>query len=203
MPQLLGREYYQTRLTEPLFVFAPILIHLGAGSLKRAMIGPPKKPSTLASTGWIMGTFLVPVHMMLHRIHPSNPTPPISSLSPSQLDFEFVKVGLAVWPFLSWTLYTTLVVATMFHAVEGAAYMVQYWRRKIGPRDQEQEQSPRDRRKRKARAAWFQNAVISAGISSVLGGLAIIATEPLNISRSFMSRIESSFMLDSMFRRLR
>jgi hypothetical protein len=184
-------------LTEPLLVWAPLAVHIGAATIKRAIIGPPKTPSTLGATGWLLATAILPVHVLLHRLNPTHPEPPVLSLGPSQLDYEFVKVGLAVWPVMSWTLYSALVVSMMFHAVEGAAVMFRVWRRGTTPSE------PKDRRRRKKSAAIVKNIAASAGISTVLGGLAVIATEPLNVSRALMSRIEASFMLASMFRRTR
>ena len=184
-------------MTEPLLVWAPLAVHIGAATIKRAIIGPPKTPSTLGATGWLLATALLPVHVLLHRLNPTHPEPPVLSLGPSQLDYEFVKVGLAVWPVMSWTLYSALVVSMMFHAVEGAALMFRVWRRGTTPSE------PKDRRRRKKIVAIVKNVAASAGISTVLGGLAVIATEPLNVSRVLMSRIEASFMLVSMFRRTR
>lgn len=203
--QLLGREYYQTVLSEPLLVWAPLAIHIGAATIKRSIVGPPKKPSKLGSTGWLLATALIPVHIVLHRLNPANATPPVLSLGPSQLDYEFVKVGLAVWPIMNWTLYSTLVVSAMLHATEGVVVIFRYWGRRAGSADTQASTGPeaKGRRQRSTRYAFVKNASASAGISTVLGGLALIATEPLNVSRAFMARIEASFMLESMFRRLR
>ncbi|KIJ32424.1 hypothetical protein M422DRAFT_265755 [Sphaerobolus stellatus SS14] len=41
---------------------------------------------------------LLPVHVLTHRWYPMTEAPPISALSPSELDYEFVKVGLSKWP---------------------------------------------------------------------------------------------------------
>lgn len=174
----------------------PLAVHVGAAAVKRAITGPPKTPSTLGATGWLLATALIPVHVLLHRFNPTSPISPVLSLGPSQLDYEFVKVGLAIWPVVNWTLYSALVVSIMFHAVEGAAIMFRAWR---GAGSSE----PKDRRRRKKRAAIAKNITASAGISTVLGGLAVIATEPLNVSRALMARIEASFMLQSIFRRTR
>lgn len=178
-------------------MWAPLAVHIGAAVVKRAIVGPPKTPSILGATGWLLATAVLPAHVLLHRLNPANPIPPILSLGPSQLDYEFVKVGLAVWPVMSWTLYSALVVGMMFHAVEGAAIMFRVFKRGTAPSE------PKDRRRRKERTAIMKNIAASAGISTVLGGLAVIATEPLNVSRVLMSRIEASFMLQSMFRSTR
>lgn len=93
----------------------------------------------------------------------------------------------------------------VFHAVDGAALMVRYWSKKSGYNVSASDSavSVKDRRRKRARTDFMKNAIASAGISTVLSGLAVIATEPLNVSRAFMSRIEASFMLESTFRRLR
>ena len=65
------------------------------------------------------------VHVLLHRLNPAHPGPPVLSLGPSQLDYEFVKVGLAVWPVMSWTLYSALVASMMFQALGKAGIPIQ------------------------------------------------------------------------------
>ncbi|KAF8321535.1 hypothetical protein DL93DRAFT_2072239 [Clavulina sp. PMI_390] len=205
---LLGREYYQTALTEPLFVWLPLAVHVSAAFVKRAIIGLPKSPSALGTSGWLLAIAFLPIHLSLHRFNPTSPALPIASLGPSQVDFEFVKVGLAIWPVLNWTLYSGIVVATMFHAVEGSGVIFRYWKARAmdgssGDVPINAEEEAEARRKRVARNAFVRRATASAGISTVLAGLGVIATEPLNVSRVFMGRIESSFMLNGLFRRFR
>lgn len=176
-------------------------IHIGTATVKRAMIGFPNSLSRFELTGALLAIGLVPVHVLLHRLNPTNPTPPVFSIGPSQLDYEFVKVGLTVWPIMSWTLYSTLVASLMFHAIEGVAIMLRYWGRRL--RGKILSYAEPDDGRRRSRWLAEKNIIASIGISTVLGGLAIIATEPLNISRAFMSRIEASFMLNPMFRHMR
>lgn len=217
--QLLGREYYQTAIGEPLFVVLPFTLHFAAASAKRALLGPPKSPSIFMTSGWSLASLLLPIHVMIHRRGPASPEAPILSLGPSQLDYEFVKVGLRLWPTISWTLYGALVGAMAIHAVEGTAIMFRYWKRRqstaspgansskstteSGAEAEPVATSPPKRRRRSPANARNRTVAVSVIISLVLGGLAILATEPLNLSRSLLSRIEASYMQESLFQATR
>ncbi|KAG9126290.1 hypothetical protein FRC07_004065 [Ceratobasidium sp. 392] len=106
---LLGREYYHGIPQEKLLVFAPITVHVAAALAKRlvkivraaerANIGHIKEKSAKESriissanalqlTGYPLLLLLSP-HIATHRLLPSTPSPPIFSISPSELDFSY------------------------------------------------------------------------------------------------------------------
>lgn len=216
--KLLGREYYQTSAGEPLFVLLPFTLHFAAASAKRYLLGPPKAPSMFMTAGWSIASLFLPIHYMVHRRGPASTDAPISSLGPSQLDFEFVKVGLKLWPVISWTLYGTLVGAVAIHAVEGAAIMFRHWcgqqaSSSLNSGDSRSEVeaaaakpvTKARRKRRRISQAQTRNRIVATSviISFVLGSLAIIASEPLYLSRSLQSRIEASYMQESLFQATR
>ena len=59
------------------------------------------------------------VQMHSNRLAPADPAPSISSLSPSELVYEYVKAALSVWPRRSTLLYSVLVLAVALHAADG------------------------------------------------------------------------------------
>ncbi|KAG8746679.1 hypothetical protein FRC10_003983 [Ceratobasidium sp. 414] len=137
---LLGREYYHGVPQEDLLVFAPITLHVAAAlakrlvkianTIRRTRVGDVKEKSAkdvriissanaLQLTGYPL-LFLLSPHIATHRILPSTPAPPISSISPSELDFSFVNFGLKNWPVRSWVMYSILVGAGIMHVTYGA-----------------------------------------------------------------------------------
>ncbi|KAG8828985.1 hypothetical protein FRC17_007241 [Serendipita sp. 399] len=117
---LLGREYYQGRLTEPILLLIPLGIHVGSSLLRRAILKPPKKPALVTLTAYA-ALISVPIHFFINRLHPSSPEPPISSFSPSELNFEFVKAGFTLLPSLSWVAYVGIVTVVLLHGAEGGS----------------------------------------------------------------------------------
>lgn len=126
---LLGREYYQTPFGERYFVLAPLVIHPLASIAKRLFspgVGsqkpwsrPRPMTSVLSSTGYLTLSLFLPVHYLTHRIYPAISDAPIHSFGPAELDYEFVKTGLQIWPLRSWFLYVGLVGCVVLHSVEG------------------------------------------------------------------------------------
>ncbi|PVG02195.1 hypothetical protein CPB86DRAFT_780627 [Serendipita vermifera] len=123
---LLGREYYQGKYTEPLLLFVPLGIHVGSSVTRRFILGQPRKPSLIQITAYT-ALFAVPLHIWAHRIVPSDPTPPISSFSPSEMSFEFIKAGFANYPILAAISYPFLAAVVAFHAAEGAAILTRWF----------------------------------------------------------------------------
>ncbi|THH04030.1 hypothetical protein EW145_g5825 [Phellinidium pouzarii] len=121
---LLGREYYQGQASEILVVFAPLALHISASTLKR-LISPihPRPVLSLLSAAGYACAFILPLHVLIHRVYPTDPAIPISALGPAQLDFTFVQYALQVWPVRNSLMYTALVAATLTHALEGAALL--------------------------------------------------------------------------------
>lgn len=123
---LLGREYYQQALLEPLVVWGAMGVHLCASALRRCL-----RPSR---TSWhaLAGQALVPVvalHVCLNRLVPMASRAPIAHLSPSELDMAHVGAGLQTFPILTWLFYTWLCVAGSVHMVGGLSKLRQRYSR--------------------------------------------------------------------------
>ncbi|KAF9228824.1 hypothetical protein BS17DRAFT_724684 [Gyrodon lividus] len=175
---LLGREYYQTVLGERYLLLTPLAIHI-ASSVTKRLISPSSKPprkltSTLSITAYSALLF-VPIHFITHRLAPADASPPIFAVGPSELDYEFVKTGLARFPWRSWALYTGLVASVLMHAVEGINVM---------------------------RTTWLGAARISSGTRKVVAGAAALpvllgvwtlSREPLVALSSVVERYSASF----------
>ncbi|KAI0258981.1 hypothetical protein BC834DRAFT_908806, partial [Gloeopeniophorella convolvens] len=88
-----------TGSTEHCLVFAPLLIHSTSALLKHLFSPRSPRPlsSSLSATGYVVAFFFLPAHFITHRLAPADPAPPISSLGPSELDYEYVK-ALVEWP---------------------------------------------------------------------------------------------------------
>ena len=114
---LLGREYYQQALLEPIVVWGAMGVHLGASAVRR-WLRPPKRTSWHA----LAGLALLPVvawHVCLNRLVPMTSRAPIAHLSPSELDMAHVGAGLQTFPIVTWCFYTWLCVAGAVHMVGG------------------------------------------------------------------------------------
>jgi hypothetical protein len=70
-------------------------------------------------TGNATASCFLPIHFITDCLTPADPVPPISSLSPSELDYEYVKAALSVWPRRSIVLYSVLVLGVALHAADG------------------------------------------------------------------------------------
>lgn len=157
------------------------------------MIGPPSKLGLLQSTSLALAWVLIPIHVSVHRFIPSSPAPPISGLSPSQLDYEYVKAGLHQWPVTSWVLYTLLVSSMIIHALEGSAVIYSKWQNRTRPlEDGETLERP-----------WvkYVPTAIATGVGlSVLGGIRVLSGEASYATRRLASRIEASYLQSFLFR---
>ncbi len=168
-------------------------LHVGASLVKRALIGPPPgRLNTLQSTSLAL-VVLIPIHASVHRFIPSSPTPPISGLSPSHLDYEYVKAGLHQWPLTSWALYALLIGAMLTHALEGSHVIYRKWLRR-----------PRVSRNQEALGRpWIKYVptAIATGLAlSVLGGIRVLSNEASYASSRLASRIEASYLQSFVFR---
>lgn len=84
--------------------------------------------SSLPSLHTVSAYLLTPlllVHTYLHRIAPLDSRPPISSLSPSELDYTFVHYGLRVYPWLYWSSIVGLVATASYHVAGGVGIIGQ------------------------------------------------------------------------------
>ncbi|KAJ7746346.1 hypothetical protein B0H16DRAFT_1321149 [Mycena metata] len=188
---LLGREYYQTEFGEKYLLLGPIIAHSLSGIAKR-VLSPSKAPprpwtSLLSLTGYANLIFFLP-HFMTHRVHPKNPAAPIHALGPSELDFEFVKYGLATWPRRTWFLYGALVLGVVFHAVDGNRLLFNtYMSGSFG---------------RIKAAARKRLLAIGVGLVAlpVLSGVFVMSREPLMVFASTAARFHASFARSPFYR---
>ncbi|KAH9034003.1 hypothetical protein EDB83DRAFT_2296363 [Lactarius deliciosus] len=182
---LLGREYYQTMFGERYLLFGPLFIHSSSAIIKRLFSPRVSRPltSALSVTGYVTAFCILPVHLITHRLAPADPAPPISSLSPSELDYEFVKAALSGWPRRSTVLYSVLVLGVALHAADGIGIIWSTW-------------SPGLKLPgRKAR-----RALAGAAIVPVLTGLAVIAREPLYAFASTAARYQAALTQSIVYR---
>ena len=165
----------QTVFGERYLVFGPILVHTTSALLKRLFSSPPPpRPlsSALSTTGY--ACVLLPIHIFTHRLALADPSPPISSLSPSELDFEYVKAALHGWLARSTVLYVALVLGVALHAADGLVVVWATWVPKAAA-----DKLPG----RRARQALAGGAVLP-----VLTGLAVIVRSPLCLRLSLRWR---------------
>lgn len=178
---LLGREYYQTGFGERYLLFIPLTAHVASSIVKRIInprsASPRKITSTLSLAAYSALLAFLPIHFYTHRVAPANPTPPIFAVGPSEVDYEFVKIGLARFPWRSWILYGGLVASVMLHAVEGAqviqASRFPSWKFRIRPRT--------------------RKIVAGAAAVPILAGLWMLSREPLMVFPSLTERYEAAF----------
>ncbi|KAF7327421.1 hypothetical protein MKEN_00319900 [Mycena kentingensis (nom. inval.)] len=180
---LLDREYYQTDFGEKYLLLAPLTAHTLSGLIKR-VVSPPKAPprpwtSLLSLTGYANMLLFLPVHFMAHRVAPADSTAPIHELSPSELDFEYVKFALTKWPVRSWFLYGGLVLCAVLHTVEGQRLLYNTYApaARIGA----------------AAGKRLRAAGLALIALPVLSGVWALGREPPLVFPSMVSRFESSF----------
>ncbi|KAI9433893.1 hypothetical protein H4582DRAFT_1983184 [Lactarius indigo] len=175
---LLGREYYQTMFGERYLLFGPLFIHSSSAIIKRLFSPRVSRPltSALSVTGYATAFFFLPVHFITHRLAPADPAPPISSFSPSELDYEFVKAALSGWPRRSTILYSFLVL-------DGIGIIWSTWSPGL-----------------KLPGRRARRALAGAAIVPVLTGLAIIAREPLYAFASMAVRYQAALTQSIVYR---
>ncbi|QRW27223.1 hypothetical protein RhiXN_01818 [Rhizoctonia solani] len=216
---LLGREYYHGVPQEKSLVFLPITIHVGASLLKRVLklgrrlvVRSEKKgnrtveesansgtnsltPSNvLVRTGYPLLLMLIP-HIATHRLIPSSPVPPISSISPSELDYTFVHFGLRNWPIRSWLMYAVLVGAGITHVIHGMPVVWRQTALKLLKKTRAIHSESR------IGTSWYISpkvGLLAAGI--VLLGVLRISREDLFISRLMETRMTSAYRMSVFYR---
>ena len=203
--KLLGREYYQGRYTEPLLVFSPLGIHVASSLARRILLSTKLKLSQssalqskpILAEFWhrLKSTRLVTlsaypalaflaIHLEKHRLRPSIPVPPISTLSPSELDYEFVKYGLQTYPLWAWVTYGGLVITMLYHTSEGAVIVLRGWTAKSKTKTKRESEL----------ASWWGLSTVGrrramAGVGlSILTGLLVLWIEPLEASTRMLAR---------------
>ncbi|THU81976.1 hypothetical protein K435DRAFT_844542, partial [Dendrothele bispora CBS 962.96] len=236
MTMILGREYYQTAIGEPWLVFTPLAIHAMSGVVRRVLLvlprlwrgitNPDSDPTkNTASYHWLSSSFtpltlsaypllfLFPIHFAIHRILPMTPSPPIHSLGPAELDFNFVAHGLKTWPIRSWLMYGALIGCATVHAVEGSKVLMQKWNSKcrVG-KDRlplhvpESEEPPLTETKlshldkTKPRTRIPTSAVAAVLSLPVLSGLYFISTEPTWVFADTAKRFDAIYLMSWVYR---
>jgi Protein of unknown function (DUF1691) len=168
-------------------VLTPIAIHALSAIAKRLLSpkdNPPRRLSNLLSvTGYASALFFLPIHFITHRGNPTIESAPIFAVGPSELDYEFVKTGLHMWPWRSWFLYTGLIVATTLHLTDGMTIIWNTWLKDIvfGA-------WKRSNRNRRLGLAFTTIAL------PVLAGLYTLSCEPLMAFASTVNRYQASFI---------
>lgn len=133
---------------------------------------------------------LLPQHVLTHRFDPMDPTPPIFSLGPAQLDFSFVQHALQKFPIRSAVLYLALLGAVMTHALQGGALLWDTYFFKAGAQS--------DRKKRKQR----QQLMTAAALGATATGLFVLWREPLPMALPSLLNRMDAVMQKSVFYRL-
>jgi len=137
--------------------------------------------------------FFLPVHYLTHRAYPALETPPIYGIGPAELDYEFVKVGLKVWPIRSMLLYGGLVLSTTVHMVDGITIIWNTNLKDAIPSFRLKSWKKSDRSRRMA--------LILGGVAlPVLAGLFALTKEPILVFKSLASRYEAVFLSSFMYR---
>ena len=191
--QMTAREYYLP--LEPLLVFAPLGVHLFSSTAKRMIITsqtkrpPPLTPHVI--TGWLLPIFLFP-HITSHRLFPSASTRPISSLSPSELNFEFVGWGVNRWPWLSTLSYGGLVLTACWHAGVGMMKVVS-WLRGPKPPSEAVEPATVPRRRISGKRKIGLRGLLGALLAVIAIGLGRVASESKHVSRGMERRYEAVY----------
>ncbi|KAF9484953.1 hypothetical protein BDN70DRAFT_871948 [Pholiota conissans] len=210
---LLGREYYQTALGEPLLLFAPLAVHALSGILKRILSlipssqpAPKQRPasSPLTLSAITLG-LLLPTHVLTHRVFPALPTPPILSVGPAELDFAFVQTALRTWPWRSGLMYAALAVAGVVHAVEGATLLkTLYWKKST--RDTAKVEAELQATSTPKRSSGLHPRTkrialaLTLGALPVLTGLYALAIEPTFIFKDLAARYRAAFLESPVYR---
>ncbi|KAK7449717.1 hypothetical protein VKT23_013190 [Stygiomarasmius scandens] len=237
MTMILGREYYQTVIGEPWLVLTPLAVHALSGVVRRALLTLPRlwkrlinseprpngntsysklftfTPLTLSAYPLL---FLLPIHFVTHRILPMTPGPPIHSLGPAELDFNFVAHGLKTWPIRSWLMYSALVGCVAVHAVEGSKVLMRKWSGEkrsereiesslLGPESEEPpltytetKTPPRSAGKRQTRIPTY--LVASLITLPVLSGLYFIFAEPTWVFPDTVKRFNAVYLSSWFYR---
>ena len=157
-------------------MYAPAAIHLASGMAKHLLEGLHHPPNLLSMTAFPILIFL-PLHYATHRLYPSISEPPILSLGPRELDYEYVKHGLDKWPIHNVIIYVGLTCAVVAHGVEGTALMLRVWVTSSGKR----------------RWDWKKFGIWMAISGSVVVGLCTIWNEPALAPRQLSKRIDAAW----------
>ena len=207
---ILGREYYQIAISEPLLLLVPLSVHALTAGLKRILSISPKAsptsrpvmtslrplthPLTLSA---IFLMLLLPTHYLTHRQYPTISTSPIFAVGPAELDFAFVQTGLAGWPVRSALMYAGLVCAGAVHAAEGVSLLR---RRYLSPTKAPSAEGQVKASKRITPRVQRMALALGLGALPVLAGLYTLACEPSFVFSDLASRYHAVFTQSWMYR---
>jgi len=163
-----------------------LFIHTSSAIIKRLFSPRVSRPlsGALSLTGYATALCFLPVHFITHRLAPADATPPISSLGPSELDYEYVKAALSGWPRRSTVLYFALVLGLALHTADGIGIIWSTWAPSV-----------------KLPGRRARRALAGAAVVPVLTGLAVLAREPLYAFGSMAARYQAA-LTQSIFYRL-
>jgi hypothetical protein len=134
--QMITREAYIP--LEPILIWAPLALHLGASIIKRSYItyltrrAPPRTIHLM--TGWLLLPFVLP-HIATHRLIPASASAPINGMWPSEWGYDFVGYALTTRPWMASFNYMALVGLALPHAVLGGMKIVSWIKRLRGKAD--------------------------------------------------------------------
>jgi hypothetical protein len=189
---------------EPVLVYGSLGVHVTSALLKRLLIASrsssriwiPRTSHIL--TGYALIALVLP-HLASHRIFPSDPSPPINSLSPSELGFDYVAWGLYVRPFTSALAYLAIVGTGVWHASVGSMKIVSWIRRTAAKRRIEAVKGPETSVPTEQKASVSLSRRVSgkgllAGLLVIVSiGLARLHSEGRSVAGPIVRRYEAVF----------
>lgn len=191
----LARVVYHHPLVEPVLIYLPLSVHIVSSLLRRRLYPRsfPPKPNSHSITGFLL-TPLVLLHILVHRIVPLSARPPISSLSPSELDLSYVGYAVSKWPWISTVTYGALVALGTWHAVGGLAIVGRRsgWAKASHTVDAatEAEDEPAVKRSRKGSSVLSWRAGLTVLASAVTGVALYRLAQDVFVSKAMAGRIE-------------
>ncbi|SJX60701.1 uncharacterized protein SRS1_11929 [Sporisorium reilianum f. sp. reilianum] len=206
---LLGRVAYQSGVGE-VALWTAFGVHLAAGAVKRllsrftvarsAVEGEEVDTQVVATrrqgkltwtqkSGWLLAPFAIH-HAFFNRILPSSRTPPISSLSPSELDYSFVAHTLShpnvpVRAVMA-TAYTLLIGAFAVHVTYAVPALLRSLPRKSSSAESDRKVTSRKRSKGRVSASLA--VVLLASLVSIVP---LKSDDRLHISGTLKTRYDA------------
>ena len=154
--------------------------------MAKRVLAPVPRPitSNLSAAAYSALLIYLPIHIFTNSTAPSDPSQPILSFGPSELDFEYVKFQLTRFPWRSGLLYLGLVNTVTFHAVEGLRVIRRTWFRRTSEK------------RSKTSPAVFVGLIAAP----ILSGIYFMSQEPLMAFSSMIPRYEAALRQSFWFR---
>lgn len=186
---------YQHPVIEPVLIYLPLTVHIVASLLRRRLYPRsfPPKPNSHSISGFLL-TPLALLHIFVHRIVPKSSRPPISSLSPAELDLSYVGHAVAKWPWISTVTYGALVALGVWHTVGGLAIISRRsgWARATVSTEPEVEGEPertaKPAKKTSTMASW--RAGLTALATAITGVALYRLAQDVFVTKAMAGRIE-------------